>query len=183
MTVTCECQQRPVEKALLPRLTPEDNARIRAESERFQQDSAKRGSRDSLYAKAPEEHVATTIKGFNGELLFGLWAGIPWEPEPGQFKWGAPDFQPDIEVRTCYPRSDGQAYIKVTPLDIEVNPDRRFYGVARLSTGFHVIGWVYAREVADFGTVNPNGWGEMYQVQPKDAHRLSCEKGVTPVER
>jgi len=26
--------------------------------------------------------------------------------------------------------------------------------------------------------VDPNGWGPMVQVQPKDAHRLSCEKGV-----
>ena len=179
--IDCECTARPPERVYLPKLRPEDNARILHESERFYEDSRKRGVRDSLYPKSPQEHIRTNVKGFNGELLFSRWSGIPWEPTPGQFKGGAPDFAPDIEVRTCYPRSDGEAYIKVVPADVALNPDRRFYGIARLSDGFALIGWVYAKDVEGFGTIDPGNRGKpMYQVQPKDAHRMSCSKGVQP---
>ena len=171
----------------LPKLTKEDNARVKLEATRFQDDSEARGVRDSLYGKTRDGHIATTIKGFNGEVLFSRWSGIPWEPEPGAFKAGPADFPPDIEVRTVYPKQGGGApshpYLKVTPRDVQVNPRRRFYAISHENgQPFQLVGWCFADETDGMGTINPNGWGAMFAVHPKDLHRISCKRGVQPIE-
>jgi hypothetical protein len=165
--IECRCQTSAGywARATARGLTRDEQALAAAVALARHEASRSRADSDSVGPKTLADHFRADLVGAYGEMAYAVLFDVEWDM--GVDTHAAPDFPPDIELRTTS-AVRGRLIVR----DRGVHLDRR-YVLARWE-GHHCVflGWCWGTEAVRFPTSAPGGLPPAHFIDAEALHRL-----------
>lgn len=132
-----------------------------------QEESMKKGLKDA-HGYNGKDAWETHIMGAQAEQAVAKYLGVPWSESVNTF--GAPDIDPDIQVRTF--KNPEDPYLLVRPNDKD---KERFVAVYRIDQfTYKIFGWMYGKDAKKKEWIrDPNNRGFAYFVPFENLTNIS----------